>query len=83
MVARERAVVLHRTLERLPGEVQAVEIGIAPLQPRQHAKSLIVVREAAPRLDRRIERFLAGMAEGRMAEIVRQSERLGEIFVER
>ncbi len=35
------------------------------------------------RLEHRVERFLAGMAERRVAEIVGQRQRLGEILVER
>ena len=38
--------------------------------------------EAAEFAERFIERALAGMAEGRMAEIVRQRQRLGEVLIE-
>ena len=38
--------------------------------------------EAAERGEALIERALAGMAERRMAEIVRERQRLGEVFVE-
>ncbi len=78
----ERAVMLHRAFERLPGEVQSVEPGIAPFEASEDAQGLIVVREAAMLLHRRIERLLAGMAERRVAEIVRQRQRLGQILVE-
>ena len=38
--------------------------------------------EAAERLHRDVQRLLAGMAERRMAEIVRERQRLGQILVE-
>ena len=73
----ERAVVLHQTLERLPGEVEAIELGIAALQPGDDAQGLGVVVEAAMGRQRSVERLLAGMPERRMAEVVRQRQGLG------
>ena len=78
----QRPVVLDQALERLPGQVQAVEIRIAALQRGDDAQGLGVVIEAAERGEAGVERALAGMAERRMAEIVRQRQRLGEILVE-
>ena len=78
----QRAVVLDQALERLPGEVQPVERGVAPLEPGHEAKRLGVVVEAAERRHAVGERVLAGVAEGRVAEVVRQRQRLGEILVE-
>ena len=65
-----------------PGQVEAVEIRIAVLQRGHHAQGLGIVVETAMRLQALIERALAGMAEWRMAEVVRQRQRLGEILVE-
>ena len=45
-------------------------------------KRLGVVIEAAEGGEAGVERALAGMAERRMAEIVGQRQRLGEVFVE-
>ena len=77
----ERAVVLDEALQRLPGEVQPVELGIAALQPGDDAQRLGVVVEAAPLRHLLVQRILAGMAEGRVAEIVDQRDRLGEVLV--
>ena len=73
---------LDQALQRLPGEVQPVERGVAPLEPGHDAQRLGVVVEAAERRHAVVERVLAGVAEGRVAEVVRQRQRLGEILVE-
>jgi hypothetical protein len=52
------------------------------LQQRHHAQSLGVVVETAVAIEAFIEGAFAGMAERRMAEIVRQRQRLGEVFLE-
>jgi hypothetical protein len=77
------AVVLRQPLQRLPGQVQPVEGGVAPLQRRHHAHRLGIVVEAALARHGLVQRLLAGMAEGRMAEIVGEGQRLGEILVQR
>src|SRR5262249_15022242 len=79
---RERAVVLDQALERLPGEVQSVESGIAPLERGHHPQRLRIVIEAAAGGEAAIERALAGMAERGMAEVVGERQRLGQILVE-
>ncbi len=76
------AVVLDDALERFPCQVETVEGRIAPLKTRDHAQRLRVVIEAAMRGEAAIERALPGVAERRMAEIMRQRQRLGEILVE-
>ena len=43
----ERPVVLDQALERFPGQVEAVEIRIPPLQRRHHAQGLGVVIETS------------------------------------
>ena len=78
----ERAVVLDQPLQRLPGEIEPVEGRIAALQRGHHAQRLRIVIEAAERREAFVERALAGMAERRMAEIVGQRQRLGQILVE-
>ena len=52
------------------------------LQRRHHTQALRIVVEAAMSLEAVIQRALTGMAEGRMAEIVRQCQSLGQVFVE-
>ena len=73
---------LDQAFQRLPGEVQPVEGRIAPLERGDDAQRLRVVVEAAAVLEAAVERALAGMAERRMAEIVRERQRLGEVLVE-
>ena len=73
---------LDEALERLPGEVEPVERGVAPLQPRHDPQRLGVVVEAAEGRHAVVERVLAGMAEGRVAEVVGERQRLGQILVE-
>ena len=79
----QRAVVLGEALERLPGQVQPVPAGIAALQQGHHAQALRVVVEAAERLHRQVERVLPGVAERRVAEVVGQRQRLGQVLVQR
>ena len=80
---QERAVVLDRAFERLPGQVEPVELGVALLEPGQDAQGLgVVVESRRSGFISALQRLLAGMAERRVAEIVRQRHRLGEVLVE-
>jgi hypothetical protein len=78
----DRAVMLGEPLQRLPAEIEAGVERIGRLQPRQQPKRVGVVIEAAGARHRLLERVLAGMAEGRMADIVGEAERFGEVLVE-
>src|SRR5262245_31197223 len=78
----ERPIVLDQPLERFPGEVEAVERRVAPLKRGHRAQCLGVVVEAAEIAEAAVKRTLTGMAEWRMAEIVRQRQRLCEVLVE-
>ena len=78
----ERAIVLDQPLERFPGEIEAVECCIAALEPRHDAQRLGVVVETAIGSHAGIERIFARMTEGRVAEIMRQRQRLGQILVQ-
>ena len=73
---------LDHAFQRLEGQVEAVEAGIAPLEPGQDAEGLQVVVEAAMPGQRRVERRLAGMAERAVAEVVGQRDGLGQILVD-
>ena len=73
---------LGEALQRLERQVEAVEARILALEPRHDLEALGVVVEAAVGRHGRGQRPLAGMAERRMAEIVGQRQRLGEILVE-
>jgi len=76
-VLEQRPVVLDRALERLPSEIEPVELGVALLELGQDAQGLRVVVEAAERLHRRMQRLLAGMPERRVAEIVSERHQPG------
>src|SRR5262249_58992142 len=74
--------VLYSARDGCAGEVQSVEGRIAPLEGRHHSQRLGVMIEAAAGCEAAIERALAGMPEGGMAEIVGERQRLGQILVE-
>ena len=65
------------------GQVQAAEGGVAVLEPVDDAQALAVVVEAAVAFSSASSTLLAGVAEGRVAEVVREHDRLGEILVQR
>ena len=77
-----RPVVLDHPLQGLPGQVQADEGGIAALQHRHHPEGLGVVVKAAPRRHLPFQLVLAGVAERRMAQVVRQSHGLGQVRIQ-
>ena len=73
---------LDDAFERFPGQVQPVEVRIAALGRGHGAQGLGVVVEAAEVREAGIERPLARMPERRVAEVVRQRQRLREVLVE-
>ena len=78
----QRPVVLDQPLQRLPTQVQPVEISIAPFEPGHDPQGLRIVVEAAEPGHAFFQRILAGMAKGRVPEVVGQRQRLGEILIE-
>src|SRR5689334_14850034 len=66
----QRPVMLHQAFKSFPGEIQSVKIGIAMLQLGHQPQRMGIVIEAADILGHRIQRFLAGMTERRMPEVV-------------
>jgi len=80
--ADQRPVMLGGAFEGLPGQVEPVELGIAPFKPGQYAQRVIVVREATIGRHLGIKRLFTGMTERGVAEIVRQCQCLGQILVE-
>ena len=78
---RERSVVLDDSLQRLPGQVQPVELGIAGFELRDEAKRMGVVVKATVRRHRSRKRVLACMPERGVAQVMRQRQRLGEILI--
>ena len=65
----------------LLGQVQPLPVA---LQHVDHPQRVLVVLEAAAAAlaQRRVERLLAGVAEGRVAEVVAEPDRLGQVLVE-
>src|SRR5579862_6569484 len=73
---------LGEAFEHLPAEVQSGKARIGRLQPGQNAQGMGVMIEAADVAHRLVERILAGMAEGRMADVMGEAQRLCQILVE-
>ena len=73
---------LGEPLQRFPAEVQSIEFGIGCFQPGDDADRMGIVVEAAGSRERGAQRILAGMAERRMAEVVSEAQRLGQVLVE-
>ena len=65
------------------GEVEAAKGGVALFKPGDDAQGVEVVVEAeAVGAEALVEGFFAGVAEGRMADVVDQGESLGELGIE-
>src|ERR1700754_3558117 len=73
---------LEDSLARLEGEVQAIERAIPFLEQVDDTQRLQVVLEAAVVLHARVERVLSRVPERRVPQVVRERDRLDEIFVE-
>ena len=76
------AVVLGQAFERFPGQIQAIVLAIGRFEARQGPQAMGVVIEPAMRLERGVERILAGVAERRMADVMRQRQCFGQVLVE-
>ncbi len=75
--------VLHNPLADGQRQIQPAKGRIALLEPGDDAQRVQVVVEAeAVRAKGAVEGLLAGMAEGRMPEVVRQRKRLGQLRIQ-
>lgn len=75
--------VLDDALANFEGEIQARKIQVRALKSFDDAQGLEIVIEArAVNAHQLVEFVLAGMAEGRMADIVNERESLGELRIE-
>ena len=74
--------VLQDSFTGLETQIQPFEGGIALLQHIDDTQRLQVVLEAAVVFHAFVERVLAGVAEGRMPEVVRQRNGFDQVFVE-
>ena len=77
-----RGTMLEDTLAGFEHQVQAGEVGVLGLQVVDDAQRLQIVLEAAVVAHAGVECVLAGVAERRMAQIVRQRDRLDQRFVQ-
>ena len=73
---------LEDALAHLEREVQPGKLGVSLLELVDHAQRLQVVLEAAVLAHAFVERVLPGVTEWRVAEVVREADRLGQRFVE-
>ena len=73
---------LGEPLQRLPREVQAIELRVLAFQRRDDAQALRVVIEAAVGVHGAVQRPLPRVPERRMTEIVGKRDGFGEILIE-
>ena len=75
--------VLDDALAHAESEVETAEAGVALLEVFDDAQGVeIVIKAQAVLAESVVEGALAGVAEGRVADVVDQRERLGEVLVE-
>ena len=74
--------VLDDALPHLPRQVEPGKAGVPFLEQLQDAQGLPVVLEAPVVLHQLVHHPLAGVAEGRVPEVVAEDQALGELFVE-
>ena len=77
-----RGVMFDEALAGFPCEIEAVDGGIFLLQFLNDAEALAIVLEAAVIAHEPVQDGLARMAEGRMAQVVRQGDGLGQVLVQ-
>ena len=76
-----RSIVLDQPFQGFPGEIEAVEIGIAVFEPGHQPERMGVVIEAANIGGGLVQCLLAGMAERGVTQIMGQRDGLGQIFI--
>ncbi len=75
--------VLDDALANAEREVESAMRGVTLFEVLDDAQRMdVVVEAAAVTAETAVERALAGVSEGRMADVVNQSERLREIFIQ-
>ena len=73
---------LGQPLQQLPRQVQPVMFAIGALQQHQHAQAMGVVIPAALCCQCLCQSVLAGVAKGRVADVVGKAQGLGQILVQ-
>ena len=85
-LAQQQCVVVGAVFENsfaaFKGQVQAVELGVVLLELIDHAQRLQVVFETAEIRHALVQRILPRMTERCVPKIVREADRLGQLFVE-
>lgn len=79
---QERAIMLDEPFQRLPSQIESIEGRVAAFELGDNSQRLGVMIEAAVRSHEFVEHILASVAKWRVAKIMRQGKRLGEIVVE-
>ena len=79
---QKRSVVFDEPFQCLPSQIEPVEGGVAAFELGDDPQRLGVVIEAAVRRHELVEHLLARVAERRVAKIMRERQRFGEIVVE-
>jgi hypothetical protein len=77
----QRAVVFDKAFKRFPSEVEPVEGRVVPLKARDDAQGLCIVVKTTVVPHEAVKFTLAGMAERRVAKIMRQGQGFGQILV--
>ena len=81
-MAEQRPVVFDQAFERFPAQIEAIESGVAALKIRHNTQGLRIVIEAPVTGEAFVERPFASMSERRMAEVMSERQRLGEVFIQ-
>ena len=79
---QKRAIMLDEPFQRLPSQIESIEGRVAAFEFGDNSQRLGVMIEAAVRSHEFVEHILASVAKWRVAKIMRQGKRLGEIVVE-
>ena len=82
LCALVKARVFLQSLAHLVAEIQAREFRVAQLDHVHDAQALLIVIEAAVLVHQLVERLLARVPKGRMPEVVRERDDLGEILIQ-
>lgn len=72
----------QNAIERFKREIESIVCDIAIFEQHDRSQRLNIVVETAIGLHGLVERPLPGMAKGRVAEIVRERDGLGQILIE-
>ncbi len=75
-------IVLHQAFPRLPRQVQTGEVGVFLFKFLDDAQAVAIVLEATVVFHQATQNRLSFVAKRRMAEIMREGDGFGEVFVQ-